>query len=158
MKRRIAALSALALSLFLLAGCSQEEVEPLPEAMDQESVLAAGVGVLDQLLAGEYEAVYETFRDDIRANLTAEDVQNLVAPVFQEAGDFEKIETAGAEGSTEGEEHGIAEFRLNCSEEDVLLSVAFDPEMQLIGLSAGLDVKEWSFDNLVSNVKGLFGG
>ena len=57
MKRRIAALSALALSLFLLAGCSQEEVEPLPEAMDQESVLAAGEGVLDQLLAGEYEAV-----------------------------------------------------------------------------------------------------
>ena len=158
MKRRIAALSALVLSLLLLAGCAQEEATPLPDTMDQEAVLAAGEEVLNQLLAGEYEAVYETFRDDIRADLTVEEVQNLVEPVFQEAGDFEKIESAGAEGSAEGEEHAIAEFRLNCAEEDVLFNAAFDLEMELIGLSAGLDVREWSFDNLAGNVKELFGG
>ena len=51
--------AALALVL-LLAGCSsQEEAEPLPEGLDGEAVLSAGENILNQLLDGQYEAVYE---------------------------------------------------------------------------------------------------
>ena len=147
-----------ALCALLLAGCSGQAEEPLPASMEEEAVLAAGEAVLDQILAGEYQAVYQEFREDIRAGLTEEDVRGLVEPVFQEAGSYEEIEASDTVGSAQGEEHGIARFQLKFSEEDVLLNAAFDPDMELIGLSAGLDVSEWSFSNLVDNVTGLFGG
>ena len=57
--KKLCMLTAAALALMLLAGCSaQEETEPLPASMDQETVLAAGEEILNQLLDGEYEAVY----------------------------------------------------------------------------------------------------
>ena len=66
--KKLCMLTAAALALMLLAGCSaqEEETEPLPESMDQETVLAAGEEILNQLLDGEYEAVYGEFREDIR--------------------------------------------------------------------------------------------
>lgn len=159
--RRVVKLSAVVLAVLLLAGCSsQEETEPLPESMDEETVLAAGEDILNQLLAGEYEAVYEEFREDVRAGLTAEDVQNLVEPVFTEAGEYQEIDNSDVIGNSDEEEgeYGIARFRCTFSEEDVAVNIAFDLDMELIGLSAGAQSSGWSFSNLVSNVKGLFGG
>ena len=119
--KKLCMLTAAALALMLLAGCSaqEEETEPLPESMDQETVLAAGEEILNQLLDGEYEAVYGEFREDIRADLTVESVQELIESETQEAGTYEGIEKADTIGSTEGEEHGIARFLCNFSEEDV---------------------------------------
>lgn len=157
MKKFCAAATALALTA-LLAGCSaQEEAEPLPESMDEETVLAAGETILDQLLAGEYGTVYEEFREDVRETLTTEDIQNLVEPVFEEAGEYQAIESSDTVGSTEGEEHGIARFLCTFSEEDVAVNMAFDTQMELIGLSAGVQTSGWSFSNLTSNLSGLFG-
>ena len=154
MKQRIVPLLAAALALtVMLAGCSsQEEAEPLPQGMDTEAVLTAGEAVLDQLLEGDYEAVYESFREDIRADLTAQSVQDLVEPVFQEAGDYQELKSAQVTGSTEGEELCIF------SQEKVSIRVAFDPDMELIGLSAGLQKSSWSLSNLVNNFTGLFRG
>ena len=158
----IAAAFALAAALALtvmLAGCSsQEEAEPLPQGMDTETVLTAGEAVLDRLLEGDYEAVYESFREDIRADLTAQSVQDLVEPVFQEAGDYQELKSAQVTGSTEGEEHGIAQLLCIFSQEKVSIRVAFDPDMELIGLSAGLQKSSWSLSNLVNNFTGLFRG
>ncbi len=158
--KKLCMLTAAALALMLLAGCSaqEEETEPLPESMDQETVLAAGEEILNQLLDGEYEAVYGEFREDIRANLTVESVQELIESETQEAGTYEGIEKADTIGSTEGEEHGIARFLCNFSEEDVAINLAFDPDMELIGLSAGVQTSGWSFSNLTGNLSGLFGG
>ena len=87
--KKLCMLTAAALALMLLAGCSaQEETEPLPASMDQETVLAAGEEILNQLLDGEYEAVYGEFREDIRANLTVESVQELIESETQEAGTY----------------------------------------------------------------------
>ena len=109
--KKLCMLTAAVLALMLLAGCSaQEETEPLPASMDQETVLAAGEEILNQLLDGEYEAVYGEFREDIRANLTVESVQELIESETQEAGTYEGIEKADTIGSTEGEEHGIAQI------------------------------------------------
>ena len=134
--KKLCMLTAAALALMLLAGCSaqEEETEPLPESMDQETVLAAGEEILNQLLDGEYEAVYEEFREDIRANLTMESVQELIESETQEAGTYEGIEKADTIGSTEGE------------------------DMELIGLSAGVQTSGWSFSNLTGNLSNLFGG
>ena len=41
---------------------------------------------------------------------------------------------------------------------DVYKRQAFDPDMELIGLSAGLQKSSWSLSNLVNNFTGLFRG
>ena len=97
-------------------------------------------------------------REDIRADLTAQSVQDLVEPVFQEAGDYQELKSAQVTGSTEGEEHGIAQLLCIFSQEKVSIRVAFDPDMELIGLSAGLQKSSWSLSNLVNNFTGLFRG
>ena len=52
------------------------------------------------------------------------------------------------------------ETQLLCifSQEKVSIRVAFDPDMELIGLSAGLQKSSWSLSNLVNNFTGLFRG
>ena len=158
-RKKLIPLTALALAVALLAGCSkEEEAEPLPESMDAEAVVAAGEAVLNQLLEEDYQEVYDQFRSDVQADLTVEDIQELVEPVFTDAGTFESIQTSDAVGSSEDEEHGIARFFCVFSEEEVLFNAAFDPDMELIGLSTGFYTSDWTLSNLVDNVKGMFGG
>lgn len=157
--KKLIPLSALALAVALLAGCSrEEEAKPLPESMDTETVMAAGEAVLNQLLDGDYQAVYDQFRSDIQADLTVEDIQELVEPVFTDAGTYESIQTSDAVGSSEDEEHGIARFLCVFSQEEVLFNAAFDPDMELIGLSTGFYTSDWTLSNLVDNIKGMFSG
>ena len=39
--------------------------------MEEDAVLSAGLGVMDQLIRGEYDEVYEELRSDVRDATTA---------------------------------------------------------------------------------------
>ena len=135
-KRRTGLLLLIActLSLVLLAGC---EGKPLPDGMDEETLLSAGQEVVDLLMEGDYQQVYDRFRDDIQSQLTVDNVKNLMETETQGAGDFKKVKDTLATGSSEGEDHGIAVIYCEYSKEDVRFRVAFDPNMELIGLEIG---------------------
>lgn len=135
-KRRTGLLLLLAgvLALFLLAGC---EGKPLPDGMDEETLLTAGQEVVDQLQAGEYQQVYDRFREDIQEQLTVDNVKNLMESETDGAGDFKKVKDTLATGSSEGEDHGIAVIYCEYTKENVRFRVAFDPDMNLIGLEIG---------------------
>ena len=122
------------LTLFLLAGC---EGKPLPEGMDEDTLLSAGQEVADLLIEGEYQQVYDRFRDDIRENLTVDNVKNLMVTGIEGAGEFKKVKDTLTTGSTEGEDHGIAVIYCEYTKENVRFRVAFDPDMNLIGLEIG---------------------
>ena len=122
------------LTLFLLAGC---EGKPLPDGMDEETLLSAGQEVTDLLIEGDYQQVYDRFREDIRETLTVDNVKNLMETGVEGAGDFKKVKDTLATGSTEGEEHGIAVIYCEYTKENVRFRVAFDPDMNLIGLEIG---------------------
>ena len=122
------------LTLFLLAGC---EGKPLPDGMDEETLLSAGQEVADLLIEGDYQQVYDRFREDIRETLTVDNVKNLMETGVEGAGDFKKVKDTLATGSTEGEEHGIAVIYCEYTKENVRFRVAFDPDMNLIGLEIG---------------------
>lgn len=133
-KRGVLLLAAGLLALLLLAGC---EGKPLPDGMDEETLLTAGQEVVDLLMDGEYQQVHDRFRDDIQAGLTVDNVKNLMETETKDAGTFEKVKDTLATGSTEGEPHGIAVIYCEYSKEDVRFRVAFDPDMALIGLEIG---------------------
>lgn len=137
MKKRCTGLALLfagVLALLMLSGC---EGRPLPEGMDEETLLSGGQEVVEQLMQGDYQQVYDRFREDIRAGLTVDNVKNLMETGVDGAGDFKKIKDTLATGSTEGEEHGIAVIYCEYTKEDVRYRVAFDPDMNLIGLEIG---------------------
>ena len=135
-KRRTGLLLLIActLSLVLLAGC---EGKPLPDGMDEETLLSAGQEVVDLLMEGDYQQVYDRFRDDIQSQLTVDNVKNLMETETQDAGDFKKVKDTLATGSSQGEDHGIAVIYCEYSKKNVRFRVAFDPNMELIGLEIG---------------------
>ena len=125
----------------LLTGCNGST--PLPDGMDEQSVLAAGQEVFDLLLAEEYEEIANRLREDIRnqpgKEITADIVRQLVDEKMnpEEVGVFKEISTTAAEGVNEAgtEPHGVAIFHCEFQEEKVGFGFAFDLDMNLIGLS-----------------------
>lgn len=122
----------------LLAGCAQE---PLPKQMDEETVIAAGQEVYDLIMEQEYETVAGMIREDIREQagkeIRAEHIKELVDQflVPEEIGEFEKMSDIYTIGSSDPEQHGIAVFEAKYSKKTVAMCVAFDLEMNMIGLS-----------------------
>ena len=91
--------------------------------MEEDAVLSAGLGVMDQLIRGEYDEVYEALRSDVRETTTAsalEDVMDTATMVT---------------GVTDTDEpHAIAVIRRKYEKKSVYFRIAFDPDMQLIGM------------------------
>ena len=129
-KRRAAALAA-GLCVLMLASCKGK---PLPDGMEEDAVLAAGEAVVQQLTDGDYSAVLAQFRSDIREGLTAEQIQTQVETATEKAGQYRKLDDTLVTGRQEPEPHGIAVISCKYTKDSVMFRVAFDPEMELIGL------------------------
>ena len=46
--------------------------------MEEDAVLSAGLGVMDQLIRGEYDEVYEELRSDVRDATTASALEDVM--------------------------------------------------------------------------------
>ena len=66
MRKKFALLLAALAALFLLSGCKVSG-NPLPEGMEEETVLEQGREVVSLLNAGEYQTVYDRLRSDAQA-------------------------------------------------------------------------------------------
>ena len=122
----------------LLAGCAQEA---LPKQLDEEAVIAAGQVVYDLVMEERYEEVAAMLREDIRTapgkEIEAKHIKELVDQflVPDEIGEFEEMTEIYTMGSTDSEPHGIVVFEAKYSKKTVALCVAYDLEMNMIGLS-----------------------
>ena len=159
MKKRLLMIPALALVCVLgLTGCTQKR-GPVPEGVDEDALLEASRAVMDQLIAGEYQAVRDQLREDIRAGVTVEDVAEIMDPVLEESGTFQSVEETVTHGSEEEEPLAAVDFQCSFSEEEVSFRIVFDADLVLTGFSV---VRQgsggWSLSNLWDNITGLFGG
>lgn len=124
----------LVLLCLLLAGCGQGA--PLPDGMEAETVIAAGVEIVKLAGDGAYEEIWSRFREDVREGLTVGQIQDLVEDTTADCGDYIQVEDSMATGQeSDGEAYGVAVLCAQYSDGDVLYRVAFDPGMALIGLS-----------------------
>lgn len=133
MKQATAYMAGLFIALLLLTGCRGEA---LPAGMEEEALLSAGSEVALAVVSGEYEAVWESFRQDVRDGISAGDIQRLALEQLDGAGVYREIEKSMTTGQTvQGEHVGIAVLYCAFSRDDVLFRVSFDSEMQLVGIS-----------------------
>lgn len=132
MKQKTRSFAALALLVLLLCGC---QGKPLPEGMDEETLLKNGREVAILLAGGDYGAVLERMREDVAADVTAEDIQALVLKQTDGAGVYKQIDSFMTTGqSSDGESYGVAVFYCNYSKKNVMFRLAFDVNYELIGM------------------------
>lgn len=134
-KRRILLLAAV-LGVLLLVGCKGK---PLPQGMEEQALLDAGRQIVAQLTAGEYQAVADAFRENVRQEhgITAQTVRDLMDNVSK-AGAYVKetdcLATAQTDKTT-GESYGVAVLYCKHEKDDVMYRASFDTDLTLIGLS-----------------------
>lgn len=135
MRKSIALLLALALLAALgLTGCTGKK---LPDGMDSDEVVHAGISVMKQLIDGEYDAVYDTLREDVRAQTSADALERMMDEAEDGRGSYDKVTDSMATGVTDADEpHAIAVIRAKYEKKSVYFRIAFDTDMALIGLEA----------------------
>ena len=129
--------AALALILVLaLTGCSGK---PLPEDMDEETLLDAGREIVTLLNEGDYQGVYDRMRADGQEASTVDDVREAMENLLDEVGPYVKENDTLATGQTldSGEEYGTAVFYCKHEKKNVVYRVAFSTEMELMGFTVG---------------------
>lgn len=131
--KKIKSMLAALLVILALAGCTGKS---LPEGMTEDALIAAGREVMLLAVEGDYEAVHERLREDVRENVTVEEIQAVVLNNVDGAGVYKQIEDSMTTAqSADGETIGVAVLYCDYSEDEVLFRVAFDSKMQLVGLS-----------------------
>ena len=132
MRKKVWLFALAAVLLVILAGCRGNE---LPDGMDEDEVARAGLAVMSQLTKGEYEEVYDALREDVREQTSADDIKKMMDAATEGRGSFKKVKDSMVTGVTDTEEvHGIAVIRAKYDKKSVIFRIAFDPEMNLIGL------------------------
>lgn len=133
MRKKELLLAALGLLLiFVLSGCGSR----LPEGMDGDTVVNAGLKIMDKLVDGDYDEVYDALREDVREQTSAAAIEKMMTDATDGLGVYQKVTDSMATGVTKKdmEPHGIAVLRTKFGSKVVMFRIAFDTDMELIGL------------------------
>lgn len=125
-------LLSLALCALLLTGCA---AKPLPEGMEEDTVIRTGQEIVNLLVAEDYEEVAGRFRADVAVSVTPEIVQDLMEDATLGLGIYEGRTDAMATGRVvDGVDYGEAVILCEYKKGDVLFRIAFDTDMTLVGM------------------------
>lgn len=136
MKKRLVLLAAALGVLLLLAGCKVSG-NPLPEGMEEETVLAQGREVVSLLNSEGWQEVYDLLRSDARETSSPEAIQVYMAQRLDKAGAYQSEEEAMATGQKlkdTGEEYGTAVLYCKHEKKSVIYRVAYSTGMELMGI------------------------
>ncbi len=135
MKKRLLLLGAI-LAVLLLAGC-RVSGNPLPEGMEEDTVLEQGRAIVALLNSEGWQEVYDRFRDDARETSSPEAIQTYMEERLDKAGACKSETEAMATGQTlkdTGEEYGTAVFYCKHEKKSVMYRVAYSVDMELMGI------------------------
>jgi predicted small lipoprotein YifL len=134
MNKRLFVFLTVLLTCALLAGCG---VKPLPEGFDADEVTARAEQIVSFANEGEYDEIIASLRDDLQDAVTAEQLETGWDPIYEKVGAFSELKQVAltaTEDSSTGEEYAVA--LVTCAHEDgnVLYTLSFDTELELVGL------------------------
>lgn len=129
----IAALMALVLSLGLF-GCAAQK---LPEGFDADEVGTTAEEIVGLATEGDYESIIGAMRADLQGAITADQLKEGWAPVYEKAGAFDsitKIVFSGTSDKTTGEDYAVAQVLVKHADATLLYTLSFDKNLALVGL------------------------
>lgn len=117
----------------VLTGCKGKA---LPKGMEEDKVLSAGQEIVDLLVAGDCQSVYDRLRPDIQAATTVDAIAQLREETLDGVGEYKQVGNTMVTGITDGSEpQGIAVIYCKYTKKNVRFRIAFDPDMELIGFA-----------------------
>lgn len=134
--RKIALMLAVLGALLLLSGCKVSG-NPLPEGMEEETVLEQGREVVAMLNGGEWQEVYDLLRSDARETSSPETIQSYMEERLEKAKAYVKETEAMATGQKlkdTGEEYGTAVLYCKHEKKSVMYRIAYSTGMELMGI------------------------
>ena len=134
--RKIALMLAVLGALLLLSGCKVSG-NPLPEGMEEETVLEQGREVVAMLNGGEWQEVYDLLRPDAQETSSPETIQSYMEERLEKAKAYVKETEAMATGQKlkdTGEEYGTAVIYCKHEKKSVMYRVAYSVDMELMGI------------------------
>jgi len=122
------------LTMVLLAGCGNQTM-PLAEVFQQEQLEQQTIQIVDWLNAGEYELVYNTFREDMKQALPVEELRSACAETYGGAGNFTQIDSTMVSGQEiEEEDYAVVMVKAQYEKQIVTFQVGYDADMQVVSL------------------------
>ena len=138
MKKKFALLLAAVSALLLLSGCKVSG-NPLPEGMEEDTVLEQGREVVALLNGGDWQEVYDRLRSDARETSSPEAIQSYMEERLEKAKAYVKETEAMATGQKlkdTGEEYGTAVIYCKHEKKSIMYRVAYSVDMELMGIEA----------------------
>ena len=124
--------------LLLLAGCSGT---PLPEGMEEDTLLEKGREIVQQLNESQWKVVDYAMRADGQETTSPADIQSYMEALLAEAVAYQKETdqmTTGQKLKDSGEEYATAVFYVKHEKDDMLYRIAFSTELELIGFQVSV--------------------
>lgn len=131
-KRIAAAVLALLVGLTLF-GCT---AKPLPDGSDADQVTQKAAEIVQLSTDRNYDAVIAMLRDDLKSAVTADQLKEGWAPVYEKAGAFGEISKTyltGTADKTTGEEYAVAQVLVKMPQR-ACCTLSFDKNLALVGL------------------------
>lgn len=128
-----AALLAMAVLLGLF-GCS---AKTLPEGFDADAVTKKAAQMVSLATVGDYDALIAAMRDDLKDAVTADQLRDGWASVYEKAGAFDSITKTALSGTADaqtGEEYAVAQVLVKHENSSLLYTFSFDKDLALVGL------------------------
>ncbi len=136
MKKRILTLIAGLCAAFLLCSCNVEG-HPLPEGMDETTVLSAGREIVTDLNEGDWQNIYSLMREDAKTATGSPDaIAEHMQATLDKVGAYVSEEESMATGQEldSGEQYATAVFYCKHEKNQAMYRIAFSTDMELLGL------------------------
>ncbi|MDP3447670.1 MAG: DUF3887 domain-containing protein [Eubacteriales bacterium] len=127
----IALVLALGMSMF---GCAANS---LPEGFEEDEVGTAAEEIVGLATAGDYESIIFFMRDDLKSAVTAAQLEEGWASIYEKAGAFQKISKtafSSVKDETTGEEYAVVQVLVKHKSANLVYTISFDNDLALVGL------------------------
>lgn len=122
------------LVMSLLFGCSGNK---LSDKFDEQEVLDKGKEVVDVINTRQYEDVIALLREDLRSQITADQLVTAWDDQIVAAGEFDKIRNTAIESQEDSvtkEEYVTVILEAIYAEDTLIYTLSFDEDLMMIGL------------------------
>ena len=136
MRRKLVLILAVLGGLLLLSAC-RVSGNPLPEGMEEETVLEQGREIVALLNEGDWQEVYDRLRSDAQETSSPESIQSYMEERLDKAGAYKEEDEAMATGQKikeTGEEYGTAVFYCKHEKKSLMYRIAYSTDMELMGI------------------------
>lgn len=132
--KKTAVLLLVLVLLVSFAACGEKD--KTSDVFDDSVVKEKAENVINLLNSGDYASVEYMVREDLKDRLSAQVLEDALAPIFEQAGEFDSFGKEQITGSTgnDSEEYAIAVVQAKYENTTHIFTITFDRDYHIAGL------------------------